>query len=82
MGESNWPKIRAMTRQQWLKVAETCEQMTVNSSLCLSGLSLRARSQVYKHFKLWENNRDHYDAAYVAWRASTITLFLLGSWSP
>ncbi len=47
--ETDWPKIRAMTRQQWLKAIENCEQMTVNSSLCLSGLSLRARSQVNNH---------------------------------
>ncbi len=50
MGETDWPKIRAMTKQQWVKAAENCEQMTVNSSLCLSGLSLRARSQVYIHY--------------------------------
>jgi hypothetical protein len=46
-------KLYAMTiRQRWLQAAENCEQMTVNSSLCLSGLSLRARSQVYNHYIL------------------------------
>jgi hypothetical protein len=49
--ETDLQKLHAMTiRLQWLKVAENCEQMTVNSSLCLSGLSLRARSQVYNHY--------------------------------
>ncbi len=55
LNETDWPKIRPMTRKQWLKVAENFEQMTVNSSLCLSGLSLRARSQVhiqYIHYLL------------------------------
>ncbi len=56
-GGAQWNRLAENSchdRAAVLKAAENCEQMTVNSSLCLSGLSLRARSQVYKHFKLWE----------------------------